>query len=43
MKKQTACYNKDYPRPQMVRDSWRSLNGEWEFRFDDENSGSVLL
>lgn len=40
MKKQTACYNKDYPRPQMVRDSWRSLNGEWEFRFDDDGQGA---
>lgn len=26
----------DYPRPQMVRDHWRSLNGKWKFAFDDE-------
>lgn len=29
----------DYPRPQMVRDNWTNLNGEWEFSFDDENVG----
>ncbi|MFC0132674.1 glycoside hydrolase family 2 [Massilia eurypsychrophila] len=25
-----------YPRPQLVRDSWQSLNGSWDFAFDDE-------
>jgi len=25
-----------YPRPQMVREQWQSLNGEWDFEFDDE-------
>jgi beta-galactosidase/beta-glucuronidase len=25
-----------YPRPQLVRDNWVSLNGEWDFTFDDE-------
>ena len=25
-----------YPRPQLVRDSWQSLNGTWDFAFDDE-------
>lgn len=29
----------EYPRPQLRRDDWLSLNGEWEFDFDDENSG----
>ena len=24
-----------YPRPQLVRDNWMSLNGQWEFAFDD--------
>ena len=28
----------EYPRPQFRRDSWQSLNGEWEFDFD-ESSG----
>lgn len=25
-----------YPRPQLERDNWLSLNGPWEFAFDDE-------
>lgn len=29
----------EYPRPQFRRDEWTSLNGEWEFTFDDDNSG----
>jgi len=29
----------DYPRPQFVRDAWESLNGEWEFAFDDAKVG----
>lgn len=29
----------EYPRPQMVRDKWTNLNGEWQFAFDDENKG----
>jgi hypothetical protein len=24
-----------YPRPQLVRDHWQSLNGQWQFAFDD--------
>ena len=24
----------EYPRPQLVRDSWMNLNGSWEFEFD---------
>jgi beta-galactosidase/beta-glucuronidase len=29
----------EYPRPQFVRDEWKSLNGLWEFAFDDANRG----
>ncbi|MFR9710486.1 glycoside hydrolase family 2 protein [Paenibacillus sp. MB22_1] len=29
----------EYPRPQFVRDAWMSLNGEWEFEFDDQGIG----
>jgi beta-galactosidase/beta-glucuronidase len=29
----------EYPRPQLVRDEWASLNGEWEFVFDDGDLG----
>jgi hypothetical protein len=31
----------EYPRPQLMRGerSWKSLNGQWEFAFDDEDRG----
>lgn len=29
----------EYPRPQLVRESWLNLNGEWEFQMDQEKSG----
>lgn len=29
----------EYPRPQMVRKHWESLNGLWDFAFDFSNSG----
>lgn len=29
----------NYPRPQLVRDSWIELNGEWDFAFDNEKTG----
>ena len=29
----------DYPRPQLVRPDWMSLNGTWEFDFDDTRQG----
>lgn len=35
------CYIKDYPRPQFVRKEWESLNGEWNFIFDDNNEGEI--
>ncbi|RED40470.1 glycoside hydrolase family 2 protein [Paenibacillus sp. VMFN-D1] len=35
----TRGYIKDYPRPQFVRGDWMSLNGTWDFRFDDHNAG----
>lgn len=28
-----------YPRPQLVREQWRSLDGEWEFAWDDDDRG----
>lgn len=31
----------DYPRPQFQRDAWMSLNGEWEFGFDDRDEGII--
>ena len=35
------CYQKGYPRPQFVRKNWRDLNGEWDFAFDDTNTGEA--
>jgi beta-galactosidase/beta-glucuronidase len=29
----------NYPRPQLVRSSWASLDGEWDFAFDDDDQG----
>lgn len=29
----------EYPRPQMVRENWINLNGEWEFAFDFGRTG----
>jgi beta-galactosidase/beta-glucuronidase len=29
----------EYPRPQLVRETWLNLNGTWRFAFDDENRG----
>ncbi len=30
----------EYPRPQFRREKWQTLNGEWEFCFDDDNVGA---
>lgn len=32
-------YIADYPRPQLVRESWENLNGRWSVAFDDEGKG----
>lgn len=29
----------EYPRPDRVRQSWLTLNGQWDFSFDSENQG----
>jgi beta-galactosidase/beta-glucuronidase len=29
----------EYPRPQLVRDDWLCLNGEWQFEIDAGNTG----
>ena len=29
----------EYPQPQFQREQWQSLNGRWEFEFDDSNAG----
>ncbi len=30
----------EYPRPRLVRDRWLSLDGEWEFAFDHDGTGT---
>ena len=32
-----------YPRPQMRRDSYINLNGEWEFSVDEAEKGTILV
>ena len=31
----------EYPRPHFRRDNWLSLNGIWEFEFDDNHDGEI--
>lgn len=33
----------EYPRPQFRRDSWQSLNGEWEFDFGEKDIKKLSL
>jgi len=30
---------KHHPRPQFIREQWTSLDGEWDFAFDDKRAG----
>jgi len=39
MKSNSICKRTEYPRPQLRREQWQNLNGEWEFCFDDDNTG----
>ena len=32
-------YIPGYPRPQFVRPGWQTLDGTWQFEFDDDNEG----
>ncbi len=40
--KHTKNYHKDYPRVQFFRDSYRNLNGIWDFGLDYDNKGLEL-
>ena len=33
------AYRTEHPRPQFMRESWRCLNGQWDFEFDHGDSG----
>jgi beta-galactosidase/beta-glucuronidase len=35
----SAAPRPEYPQPQFQRSTWTSLNGPWEFEFDDANAG----
>lgn len=35
----TEIPRSEYPRPQLLRQEWLSLNGEWDFCFDDTDAG----
>ena len=35
-------FRNEYPRPQLKRDDWMTLNGEWQFCFDDGENDAVF-
>lgn len=37
--KQTNVPRPEYPRSDLVRSEWQTLNGAWQFEFDDSNRG----
>ncbi len=39
MNKNLGIPRPEYPRPQLVREEWINLNGEWQFEIDHGNSG----
>jgi hypothetical protein len=36
-----AVPRSEHPRPDFMRSAWQTLNGRWEFEFDDEDRGRV--
>lgn len=36
---QASRQDGSYPRPQMMRSAWASLDGQWDFTHDDEDAG----
>ncbi len=39
MTEQASTQDGTYPRPQLMRDQWISLDGQWEFAYDDADRG----
>ncbi|WP_308798270.1 glycoside hydrolase family 2 protein [Agromyces silvae] len=37
--KRAAALDGTYPRPQLRREAWADLTGEWEFAYDDDDRG----
>lgn len=37
----TKSYHKGHPNPQQYRENYLSLNGEWEFLFDEQDEGMM--
>ena len=35
----SAIPRSEHPRPDLMRSAWQTLNGEWEFEFDDQDVG----
>lgn len=31
----------EHPRPDFMREQWLNLNGQWDFRFDKQNTGEI--
>ena len=36
---QPAVPRSEHPRPDFARSDWQTLNGRWEFEFDDQDRG----
>ena len=33
------CVRPEYPTPQFERENWINLNGQWDFKIDNEKCG----
>ena len=39
----TIPLRSEYPRPNFIRDNWLSLNGKWDFSFDDDSFDREII
>ena len=42
MSTNSKCPRPEYPRPNLVREGWVCLNGEWDFKIDNSLSGKFF-